>query len=87
MRQSSEAFMNEMLKDNSPGPQTDLSDRIADIIDKKMSEAMEKFQKEAAKVNPPEAEEPTVETPKENLDQEELEETTDTEEKEKEENE
>ena len=82
MRQSSEAFMDEMLKDNSPGHQTDLSDRIADIIDKKMSEAMEKFQKEAAKVNPPEAEEPTVETPKENVDQE----TEETEQEEGEEN-
>lgn len=72
MRQSSEAFMSEMLKDTSPSVSTDnLSEKLAEVIDKKMSEAMERFQAEASKISPPVEETETVETPEETEEPEE----------------
>lgn len=69
MRQTSEHFMDEMLKDNAkPSSQGDIGERIAEMIDKKMSEAMSKFQNEIEKINPPESEKTKVETPKETID-------------------
>ena len=61
MRQTSEGFMDKMLEDNTPAPEgEDLSEKIANIIDKKMAESMEKFKAELEKVSPPASE---VETP------------------------
>lgn len=61
MRQTSEGFMDKMLEDNTPAPEgEDLSEKIANIIDKKMAESMEKFKSELEKVSPPASE---VETP------------------------
>lgn len=61
MRQTSEGFMDKMLEDNTPAPEgEDLSEKIANIIDKKMAESMEKFKTELEKVSPPASE---VETP------------------------
>lgn len=54
MRQSSERFMDELLKDNAkPSESPDISKRIGDIIDKKMEQAMERFNEEVSKVNKP----------------------------------
>lgn len=54
MRQTSEGFMDKMLEDNTPAPEgEDLSEKIANIIDKKMAESMEKFKSELEKVRPP----------------------------------
>ena len=72
MRQTSEAFMSEMLKDTSPSVSSDnLSEKLAEVIDKKMSEAMERFQAEASKISPPVEETETVETPEETEEPEE----------------
>lgn len=61
LRQTSEGFMDKMLEDNTPAPEgEDLSEKIANIIDKKMAESMEKFKAELEKVSPPASE---VETP------------------------
>lgn len=63
MRQSSESFMDEMLKDNTPvAPQKDLSEQISEMIDQKMEKAFSKFQEQMQQVNPPDDEK--VETPK-----------------------
>lgn len=66
MRQTSEHFMDEMLKDNSA--RTDPSDQyeqIAKVIDEKIDNAMnrmmEKFNSQVSQVNDPEPKE--VETP------------------------
>lgn len=54
MRQTSEGFMDKMLEDNTPAPEgEDLSEKIANIIDKKMAASMEKFKSELEKVSPP----------------------------------
>ena len=61
MRQTSEGFMDKMLEDNTPAPEgEDLSEKIANIIDKKVAESMAKFTKELEKISPPKEE---VETP------------------------
>lgn len=58
MRQSSTAFMDELLKDNAkPTDSPDLSKQIADAIDKKMEQAMAKFEEQISKVVPPEQQE------------------------------
>lgn len=71
MRQTSESFMDKMLEDNTPAPEgEDLSEKIANIIDKKVAESMAKFTAELEKISPPKEE---VETPggnpKENEDE------------------
>lgn len=54
MRQSSESFMNELLKDNAkPSESPDISKQIGDILDKKLEQAMERFNEEVSKVNKP----------------------------------
>lgn len=64
MRQTSEGFMDKMLEDNTPAPDgEDLSEKIANIIDKKVAESMAKFTKELEKISPPKEE---VETPEVN---------------------
>lgn len=46
--------MDELLKDNAkPSESPDISKRIGDIIDKKMEQAMERFNEEVSKVNRP----------------------------------
>jgi hypothetical protein len=61
LRQTSEGFMDKMLEDNTPAPEgEDLSEKIANIIDKKVAESMAKFTKELEKISPPKEE---VETP------------------------
>lgn len=61
MRQTSEGFMDKMLEDNTPAPEgEDLSEKIANIIDKKVAESMAKFTAELEKISPPKEE---VETP------------------------
>ena len=65
MRQTSEQFMDEMLKDNSPTPSgqgTDLAEQIAKTIDEKLEKAMSKFTEQFAKVSEP-TEPAEVETP------------------------
>lgn len=62
MRQTSEQFMDEMLKDNTPTPAgqgSDLADQIAKTIDEKLEKAMAKFTEQFAKVSEP----AEVETP------------------------
>lgn len=54
MRQSSESFMDKMLEDNSSRTQSpDISKQIGDILDKKLEQAMERFNEEVSKVNKP----------------------------------
>lgn len=76
MKQSSEKFMDEMLKDTKPSATSEnLSEKLADLIDRKMDEAMKKFQAEASKISPPVEETETVETPEETEDEDETVET------------
>lgn len=59
MRQTSEAFMNELLKDNSPPSGVpDLSKQIAETIDKKMAQAFKKYEEEISKIVQSKQEEP-----------------------------
>ena len=63
MRQSSEKFMDALLQDNAPPTPNnipDISQQIAEAIDRKMEQAMEKYNQEIAKINLPakEVEEP-----------------------------
>ena len=70
MRQTSEQFMDELLKDNSPTPAgqgSDLADQIAKTIDEKLEKAMAKFTEQFAKVSEP-TEPAEVETPEKKLD-------------------
>lgn len=54
MRQSSESFLDKMLEDNSSRVQSpDISKQIGDILDKKLEQAMERFNEEVSKVNKP----------------------------------
>ena len=54
MRQSSESFMDELLKDNAkPSESPDISKQIGDILDKKLEQAMERFNEEVSKVHKP----------------------------------
>ena len=72
MRQSSEKFMDALLEENTPPAENnipDLSQQIAEAIDRKMAQAMEKYNQEIAKLNLPSNE---VETPNNN-DKEDLE--------------
>ena len=71
MRQSSEHFMDEMLKDNSAPTRTEPSDQfeqiakvIDDKIDSAMNRMMEKFNNQVSQVNEPDQ----VETPEETND-------------------
>ena len=68
MRQTSEHFMDEMLKDNSAPTRTEPSDQfeqiakvIDDKIDSAMNRMMEKFNSQVSQVNEPDQ----VETPEE----------------------
>lgn len=46
--------MDELLKDNAkPSESPDISKRIGDILDKKIEQAMERFNEEISKVNKP----------------------------------
>lgn len=72
MRQSSEHFMDEMLKDNSARTEpSDQYEQIAKVIDEKIDSAMnrmmEKFNSQVSQVNEPEDDEShdQVETPEE----------------------
>ena len=72
MRQSSEKFMDALLQENAPPTPNnipDLSQQIAEAIDRKMEQAMAKYNEEIAKINLPAKE---VETPNNN-DKEDLE--------------
>lgn len=65
MRQTSEQFMDEMLRDNSSTPagqDSDLAEQIAKTIDEKLEKAMSKFTEQFAKVSEP-TEPAEVETP------------------------
>ena len=53
MRQSSEKFMDELLKETEPAEQPDYSEKISEILDKKIAKAMEKYTAEVEKVNEP----------------------------------
>lgn len=73
MRQSSEKFMDALLKDNAPPTPNnipDISQQIAEAIDRKMEQAMEKYNQEIAKINLPSKE---VEEPNNNIIKEDLE--------------
>lgn len=72
MRQTSEKFMDELLKDTEPAEQPDYSEKISEILDKKIAKAMEKYTAEVEKVNDPsspgtEVETPVVETTEETI--------------------
>lgn len=72
MRQSSEKFMDALLEENTTPAENnipDLSQQIAEAIDRKMEQAMAKYNEEIAKINLPPKE---VETPNNN-DKEDLE--------------
>lgn len=65
MRQTSEQFMDEMLKDNSSmqsNQGSDLAEQIAKTIDEKLEKAMAKFTEQFAKISEP-TEPAEVETP------------------------
>lgn len=71
MRQTSTEFMDEMLKDNSkPQDAPDLSKQIAEVIDKKMEQAMKKFEEQVSKVVSPSNETETVESQNNNISEE-----------------
>ena len=73
MRQSSEKFMDALLDENTPPASNnipDLSQQIAEAIDRKMEQAMEKYNQEIAKINLPAKE---VEEPNNNIIKEDLE--------------
>ena len=73
MRQSSEKFMDALLQDNAPPTPNnipDISQQIAEAIDRKMEQAMEKYNQEIAKINLPVKE---VEEPNNNIIKEDLE--------------
>lgn len=55
MKQSSTAFMDEMLKDNvsSEAPPKDINEQIGEMIDKRLEQAMSKFTEELSKINNP----------------------------------
>lgn len=53
MRQTSEKFMDELLNDTEPAEQPDYSEKISEILDKKIAKAMEKYTAEVEKVNDP----------------------------------
>ena len=74
MRQSSEKFMDELLKETEPAEQPDYSEKISEILDKKIAKAMEKYTAEVEKINEPsspgnEVETPVVETTEETTDE------------------
>lgn len=71
MRQTSTEFMDEMLKDNSkPQDAPDLSKQIAEVIDKKMEQAMKKFEEQVSKVVSPNNETETEESQYNNISEE-----------------
>ena len=73
MRQSSEKFMDALLEENTPPTPEhipDISQQIAEAIDRKMEQAMEKYNQEIAKINLPSKE---VEEPNNNIIKEDLE--------------
>ena len=73
MRQSSEKFMDALLEENTTPAENnipDLSQQIAEAIDRKMEQAMAKYNEEIAKINLPAKE---VETPNNNIIKEDLE--------------
>lgn len=73
MRQSSEKFMDALLEENTPPASNnipDLSQQIAEAIDRKMEQAMEKYNQEISKINLPAKE---VEEPNNNIIKEDLE--------------
>lgn len=53
MRQSSTKFMDEMLKDNTPAASPSNPDKIAELIDKRVSEAMSEFTKKLEEASSP----------------------------------
>lgn len=61
MKQSSTAFMDELLKDNvsRETPPKDINEQIGEMIDKRLEQAMSKFTEELAKVNNPAKQEET----------------------------
>lgn len=69
MRQSSEKFMDELLKDSEPAEQPDYSEKISEILDKKIAKAMEKYTAEVEKVNEPSSPGNEVETPAEDAEE------------------
>lgn len=73
MRQSSEKFMDALLEENvppTPNNIPDISQQIAEAIDRKMEQAMEKYNQEIAKINLPSKE---MEEPNNNIIKEDLE--------------
>lgn len=87
MRQTSEKFMDELLKDSEPAEQIDYSEKISEILDKKIAKAMEKYTAEVEKVNEPSSPGNEVETPVEKTTEETTDETINTTTEEGEENE
>ena len=70
MRQTSEKFMDELLKDTEPAEQPDYSEKISEILDKKIAKAMEKYTAEVEKVNDPNSSSGNeVETPVEDTEE------------------
>lgn len=73
MRQSSEKFMDALLEENTPPASNnipDISQQIAEAIDRKMEQAMEKYNQEIAKINLPSKE---MEEPNNNIIKEDVE--------------
>ena len=73
MRQSSEKFMDALLQENAPPTPNnipDISQQIAEAIDRKMEQAMAKYNEEIAKINLPSKE---MEEPNNNIIKEDLE--------------
>ena len=56
MNQTSDKFFDEMLKDNMPKqPQGDFQEQLADMIDKRITETMKKFEDQFNQIKQPQA--------------------------------
>ena len=51
MKMTSDKFFDEMLKDNTPAPTVDQSEKLADILDQRLNQAMDKYIDKLSKLN------------------------------------
>ena len=59
MNQTSDKFFDEMLKDNMPADTAgSFQDQLADMIDKRISESMRKFEEQFSQISQPAAADP-----------------------------
>lgn len=62
MRQTSDQFMDQLLKENEGvNPGKSFEDRMTEILDNKIEQAMSKFTEQFDKINPPDPQPPAPE--------------------------